>query len=194
MTTFKKLAPDLVVSHWLNVDSPITLAQYRGKVIVIEAFQMLCPGCVAHGLPQASRIAETFSSDDLIVLGLHCVFEHHEAQGTRIALEAFLHEYKIGFPVAIDAQIKGSHLPATMAAYELRGTPSLLLIDRQGQLRHNHFGMIADLALGAQIMQLVGEDVKPDDVKATRGLGTSQATESSAGCSDDGCVIDQERD
>ncbi|MFT7526636.1 MAG: hypothetical protein ACI9LY_001787 [Arenicella sp.] len=188
MTTVRHSAPDLVVSDWLNVDSPITLAQHRGKVIVIEAFQMLCPGCVSHGLPQASRIAETFSTDDVVVFGLHSVFEHHEAQGTRIALQAFLHEYKIGFPVAIDAQLAGSQLPATMSAYGLRGTPSLLLIDRQGQLRYNHFGMIADLALGAQIMQLVSEDAE------TNGLGTSQATESSAGCSDDGCEIDQEKD
>ncbi|MFT4671997.1 MAG: hypothetical protein ACI9WC_001762 [Arenicella sp.] len=37
------------------------------------------------------------------------MFDHHEAQGTRIALQAFLHEYKIGFPVAIDAQLAGSH-------------------------------------------------------------------------------------
>jgi hypothetical protein len=188
MTTLRHSAPELVVSDWLNVDNPITLAQHRGKVIVIEAFQMLCPGCVSHGLPQASQIAETFSTDDVVVLGLHSVFEHHEAQGTRIALEAFLHEYKIAFPVAIDAQIAGSHLPATMAAYELRGTPSLLLIDRQGQLRHNHFGSIPDLVLGAQIMQLVSENAE------TNGLGSSQATESSAGCSDDGWVIDQGND
>ena len=67
-------APELIVSHWLNTDSPITLASLLGKVVAIEAFQMLCPGCVSHGLPQATRIAETFSKDDIIVLGVHTVF------------------------------------------------------------------------------------------------------------------------
>ncbi|MFT5611338.1 MAG: hypothetical protein ACI9WC_000381 [Arenicella sp.] len=90
MTTLRHSAPGLIASVWLNVENPITPAQHRGKVIVIEAFQMLCPGCVSHGLPQASRVAEIFSTDDVVVLGLHSVFEHHEAQGTRIGLAAFL--------------------------------------------------------------------------------------------------------
>ena len=92
-------AAELIVSDWLNTSTPISLAKQRGKVIVIEAFQMLCPGCVSHGLPQAQRVAETFASDDVLVIGLHSVFEHHEAQGTRAALKAFLHEYRIEFSV-----------------------------------------------------------------------------------------------
>jgi hypothetical protein len=75
-----------------------------------------------------------------------------------------------------------------MSAYGLGGKPSLLLIDRQGQLRHNYFGIVADLAVGAQIMQLVGEDA------VTNGLRASQASEDSAGCNDDGSEINQERD
>ncbi|MEQ8206410.1 MAG: TlpA family protein disulfide reductase, partial [Woeseia sp.] len=63
-------APELRVSAWLNTDAPITLAGLRGSVVVIEAFQMLCPGCVSHGLPQARRIAETFRDEDVVVLGL----------------------------------------------------------------------------------------------------------------------------
>lgn len=151
-----RTAPELMVSEWLNTPMPISLAQQRGKVVVIEAFQMLCPGCVSHGLPQAQRIADTFSTDDVTVIGLHTVFEHHEAQGTRAALKAFLHEYKFGFPVAIDQQ-SNEHIPKTMATYQLSGTPSLILIDRQGQIREQHFGSISDLAVGAQIMQLVCE-------------------------------------
>ena len=63
-------APELAVSEWLNTDTPLTLAGLRGQVVVIEAFQMLCPGCVAHGLPQAQRVQSAFGRD-LVVLGLH---------------------------------------------------------------------------------------------------------------------------
>jgi len=178
-------AVELIVSDWLNTSTPITLAEQRGKVIVIEAFQMLCPGCVSHGLPQAQRIAETFATDDVLVIGLHSVFEHHEAQGTRAALTAFLHEYQFNFPVAIDAPSADDRIPQTMAAYQLRGTPSLILIDREGQYRGQHFGSVSDLALGAQIMQLVGE------------AGTSPSTSASMGhegrdCDDQGCPVDQQ--
>jgi len=167
MQEILRSAPELIVSEWLNTPKPITLAANRGKVKVIEAFQMLCPGCVSHGLPQAQRISDTFSADDVVVVGLHTVFEHHDAQGTRIALEAFLHEYRFSFPVGIDAQ-SDQHIPKTMAAYQLQGTPSLILIDKLGRIREQHFGTIADLAIGARIMQLVGESV--DDL-SSRSLG-----------------------
>lgn len=151
------LAPELRVSEWLNTNEPITLVGLRGKVVVIEVFQMLCPGCVSHGLPQASRVQETFSPQDVTVLGLHSVFEHHEAQGSRAALQAFMIEYRVRFPVAIDAHTAGSLLPDTMQAYQLQGTPSLVLIDQQGQVAQTHFGVVSDMALGAQVMRLVGE-------------------------------------
>ncbi len=152
-----KQAPALQTTDWLNTDNPLTLDALRGKVVVIEAFQMLCPGCVSHGLPQVLRVAQTFSRDDVAVIGLHTVFEHHKAQGTKDALEAFLHEYKITFPVAIDAPSEKGGVPKTMAAYQMQGTPTLILIDRQGYLRKQKFGMAQDLVLGAEIMALVGE-------------------------------------
>jgi len=149
------LAPELVTSAWLNTQEPIELSALRGKVVAIEAFQMLCPGCVSHGLPQATRIRETFSADDVAVLGLHTVFEHHEAQGTKAALQAFMHEYRISFPVGIDAQSETARLPQSMTNFQLRGTPSLILIDREGRYHNQYFGAVSDMAVGAAIMELV---------------------------------------
>ena len=54
------IAPELITTRWFNTDRALTLADLRGRVVVIEAFQMLCPGCVSHSLPQAMRVAETF--------------------------------------------------------------------------------------------------------------------------------------
>jgi len=152
-------APELQTSDWLNTSEQISLKQLRGKVVVIEAFQMLCPGCVSHGLPQAARIIQTFANHkagrEIVVLGLHTVFEHHEAQGTKVALEAFLHENRIQFPVAIDAQSDSHRLPQTMRNYHLQGTPSLILIDKEGRYREQYFGAASDLIIGANIMELV---------------------------------------
>lgn len=150
-------APEFQTSAWLNSPKPVTLAGLLGKVVLVEAFQMLCPGCVSHGLPQAVRVSQTFDHDEVIVLGLHSVFEHYEAQGSREALSAFLHEYRISFPVGIDAQSEEGRLPKTMAAYAMQGTPTMLLIDHEGRLRKQTFGQQADLSLGAAIMTLVTE-------------------------------------
>lgn len=146
-------APELETSRWFNTRSPLTLAGLRGKVVAIEAFQMLCPGCVSHGLPQAQRIAATFG-EDVTVLGLHTVFEHHDAM-TPVSLEAFLHEYRITFPVGVDAHDRPGGAPITMARYQLRGTPSLVLIDRSGRIALNAFGHLDDLTVGATVARLI---------------------------------------
>ncbi|MCY3903279.1 MAG: redoxin domain-containing protein [Caldilineaceae bacterium] len=157
MTTQSVLAtaPELAVTRWFNTDDNPTLAALKGEVVVIEAFQMLCPGCVSHGIPQAQRIQQTFG-DDLTLLGLHTVFEHHDAM-TPVSLEAFLHEYRITFPVGVDTPTPGSPTPVTMGRYRLRGTPSLVIIDREGNLRANAFGQVDDLSLGAALARLIDQ-------------------------------------
>ncbi|MCE3262527.1 MAG: alkyl hydroperoxide reductase [Pseudoduganella sp.] len=140
---------------WLNGAAPAT----EGKVVALHAFQMLCPGCVAQGIPQAVKLRQAFP--ELVVIGLHSVFEHHDVMTPR-ALEAFLHEYRLPFPVALDRPLAGSPVPATMQHYQLRGTPSLLLFDRAGQLRLNHFGSLDDMVLGGVVGRLLAE---PDDAR-----------------------------
>ncbi len=148
-------APELAITRWFNSDDNPTLADLTGQVVVIEAFQMLCPGCVSHGIPQAQRIQQNFG-EDVTVLGLHTVFEHHEAM-TPVSLEAFLHEYRITFPVGVDAHTPGDTTPITMGRYRLRGTPSLVVIDRAGRIRVNAFGHVEDLAVGAALARLIDE-------------------------------------
>jgi peroxiredoxin len=148
-------APPLEVERWFNTDDPPTLERLRGRVVVLHAFQMLCPGCVAHALPQAKRLHEIAQRlDDLVVLGLHSVFEHHAAM-TPVALEAFLHEYRIAFPVAVDRPSSDGPIPHTMTAYGLRGTPSTIIIDRSGRIARHSFGAEDDLVLGLTLGSLL---------------------------------------
>jgi hypothetical protein len=44
-----------------------------------------------------------------------------------------------------------------MRRYGLQGTPSLLLIDRTGDLRLHAFGTVDDLAVGAAVATLLAE-------------------------------------
>lgn len=175
------VAPELKVQEWLNTETPLSLAALRGKVVLIEAFQMLCPGCVSHSLPQAVKVSQIFNPEDVAVIGLHTVFEHHNAQGTKDALSAFLHEYQIHFPVAIDAPSDiGTATPQTMAKYQMRGTPSLIIIDREGRLRKHAFGRTDDMELGAELMAIVSEEnIMMSDVSTEKP--------SKEGCDEIGC-------
>jgi peroxiredoxin len=151
-------APDWSTREWVHASNSLRLTDLRGRVVVLHAFQMLCPGCVQHGLPQAQRLQATFAPEDVAVIGLHTVFEHHAAM-TPLALRAFLHEWRIGFPVGVDAPSDDAHdpIPQTMRAYGLRGTPSLLLIDRQGFLRSHRFGAEEDATVAAAVATLLAE-------------------------------------
>lgn len=168
--------PPLQASHWFNSPAPPTLDGLRGKVVAIHAFQMLCPACVAQALPQASRLHDAFAGDDFAVIGLHTVFEHHAVMGAA-ALQAFIHEYRLRFPIGIDEADPRGPIPRTMAAWNLRGTPSLLLLDRDGALRLSHFGHIDDLLLGA----LIGRLLQQAPRQAAPAAG--------AGCDEHGCAV-----
>src|SRR3546814_17532883 len=56
-------APEWQVDRWLNTREPLSLAAFRGRIVVAVAFQMLCPGCVAEALPQAQRAAASFAAE-----------------------------------------------------------------------------------------------------------------------------------
>ena len=56
--TTRPLAPPLIIERWFNSDQPITLEDLRGQIVVLHAFQMLCPGCVSTAIPQARKLNE----------------------------------------------------------------------------------------------------------------------------------------
>jgi peroxiredoxin len=151
-------APEWVIQQWFNVETSLTLAALRRRVIVAGAFQMLCPGCVSELIPQLRRAYALFKGAEVSVLGLHTVFEHHDAMSP-VSLKAFLHENRITFPVAVDQpQMPKAPVPTTMELYAIQGTPTLLLIDRRGNLRRQIFGHVPDLQLGAEIVALLKEE------------------------------------
>ena len=144
------IAPELAVSEWFNTPEPLTLEALRGRVVLLHAFQLLCPGCVAHAIPQVQRIERAFAQTDLQIIGIHTVFEHHDAMSS-VTLRAFLHEYRLASPVAVDLADGQSPIPVTMRRYGFRGTPSSVLIGRDGVILHQNFGVEEDLVMGARI-------------------------------------------
>jgi peroxiredoxin len=154
------IAPNLAISEWIN-STPLSLKELRGRVVVLHAFQMLCPGCVLHGTPLAQKLHDRFASSDptnsdVAVIGIHTVFEHHGAM-TSVSLRAYLHEFRITMPIGIDEPGADSSLPTTMQRYDMRGTPTLILIDRQGKLRAHSFGSVDEIALGMSLARLIDE-------------------------------------
>src|SRR3546814_6811790 len=133
------IAPDWHVAQWFNAASPLTLQDLRGKVVVLHAFQMLCPGCVTISIPQAQRIARAFDPAHLAVIGIHTEFEHHDVM-TPQALAVFIREFQLSFHITADLTGLSVTIPPTMTAYAMTGTPTLILLDRRGRLRKHAIG------------------------------------------------------
>ena len=149
-------APELLAQTWFNTDAPVLLSGLRGRVVVLAAFQVLCPNSIVVGIPQAQRIYDTFEPKDVAVIGLHATFEHHDAITTAV-IKAFIHEFRLKFPIAVDQSNNSGPIPHTMERYKMRGTPSLVLIDRHGFVRKHSFGAVDDLRIGAEIGALTQE-------------------------------------
>lgn len=177
MTT-NPLAPDLAVSQWFNTDRPLDLGALRGRVVYMHTFQLLCPGCVLRGIPQAQRVERIFARSDLQVIGLHTVFEHHAAM-TPVTLKAFIHEYGLTSPVGVDMAGDDTPVPVTMQRYGLQGTPSSVLIGRDGRILHRTFGVEDDILVGARIAQALAAPV----------IATAGATADGGNCADGVCAL-----
>jgi peroxiredoxin len=209
-------APNLIVSAWFN-GKPTNVDQEKGNVILIEVFQVNCPGCFMYAIPDAIRIHHKYEKNGVKVIGLATAFEDYD-KNTVENLELLLDEqqvigetlnglaqsgqlangnrlpYRIPFPIAVDSIKKENpsaskskaisfiesstanlssydekyklmlfervqkyfesrqYYAETFEEYGLQGTPSTILIDKQGRLRHvtfaqyrSHEQMVQDL-------------------------------------------------
>lgn len=178
-------APALETDVWINTQKPLVLSELKGKVVVIHAFQMLCPGCVIHSIPQAKTIYDVYSREHVEVIGLHTVFEHHDVM-TINALKAFAEEYKIPYPIAVDTPSESNPIPRTMAKYQMRGTPTLIILDKDSNIRLNHFGRMNDMQVGSIISSLLAER---NSVLLSSENNESVKPISSGKCDDTACFI-----
>ena len=124
-----KKAPNLKVSDWVQGNNT-NLDQHSGNVVLVEVFQVNCPGCFMYGIPESIEIFNKYKSKDVSVLGVATAFEdfdkntlknlellvetgkvvgetekmlgqHGQLNGDKIT-------YKIPYPIAMDSLIKQS--------------------------------------------------------------------------------------
>jgi peroxiredoxin len=70
-------APNLEVSSWVQ-GKPTNIDKEKGNVVLVEVFQVNCPGCFLYGIPEAIDIYEKYKEKGLTVLGMATAFEDFE--------------------------------------------------------------------------------------------------------------------
>ncbi len=136
-------APGWQISEWFNADGG-NIDDYRGKVVVIDFFQLWCPGCNSFSIPLMNeweqKYAREIAAGEISFISIHTVFEGHDYQ-TPDRLRHFIKEKGITHPVGNDIHAGDYHVPLTMLNYRTRGTPEIAIIDQQGfvQFQDNIF-------------------------------------------------------
>ena len=203
-----KAAPEIQVETWVQ-GGPLSISELHGRVVLVEVFQVNCPGCFVHALPEVLHLHQAYHDQGLTVIALATAFEDfdkntlHNLQrlvGTgevigeplrQLGKAGLLQDDRLDYPLpfaigmdklieardevtdeAIDAFIL-EQLPdyadwpdqrrrpvyakaraylesrryraLTFETYRLQGTPSSILVDRDGILREVSFGFVDHL-------------------------------------------------
>ncbi len=68
---------DISVETWVQ-DGPIALKDLVGSVVLVEVFQVNCPGCFLYALPKAIQLHNTYHEKGLVIIGLATAFEDYD--------------------------------------------------------------------------------------------------------------------
>lgn len=135
-------APEWIISEWLNGDAT-NLHDLKGKVVIVDFFQLWCPGCNSFSIPLLKHWEQVFAGPivegRLQIVSVHTVFEGHDYQNPT-KLRNFLKRKKIRHLVRIDRHKPGQHVPQTMRIFGTMGTPEMAFIDHTGTIRFQEFG------------------------------------------------------
>lgn len=142
-------AADFNDAAWIN-HSPLTLADLRGKIVLLDFWTFCCINC-QRVLPDLAALEREFG-DDLVVIGIHSAkFDHEKSE--RSIKDAIV-RHRIGHLVINDHDFK------IWNAYAVRAWPTLVLIDPEGYevARFSGEGHLDDLR--GQIAALIGQHSK----------------------------------
>lgn len=150
-------APEWDIAEWINSE-PVRLHDLRGQVVVIDFFQLWCPGCKSFSIPLTLRwekeFAEDIAADRMKIVSIHTVFEGHDHQ-TVDRLRSFVQETGFGHPVGHDRHDIDDRLPNTMILYGTRGTPEMAIIDKNGIIAWQKIGFFDPEEKAALIRELI---------------------------------------
>ena len=67
-------APNFGVSEWVQ-GAPTNFDQEKDHIVLLEVFQVNCPGCFMHAIPEAIDIYNKYKDEGVRVMGLATAFE-----------------------------------------------------------------------------------------------------------------------
>jgi len=117
-------------SEWLN-SKPLTAAELRGKVVLIEFWTYTCINWL-RTMPYVRAWQQRYKGQGLVVIGVHSPEFPFERDLDNVRRAA--REMNVGYPIAVDNDF------SVWGAFDNQYWPALYLFDAQGRIRHRQFG------------------------------------------------------
>jgi thiol-disulfide isomerase/thioredoxin len=125
------IAPDFTgINNWFN-SKPLSLADLRGKVVLVNFWTYGCVNCV-NTLPHVIELYAKYKDKGLVVVGVHTPEFPFERSASRV--QAALKRHGISYPVAQDNDSR------TWNAYRNQYWPAQYIIDQNGRIVFEHAG------------------------------------------------------
>jgi peroxiredoxin len=147
----RKQAPDfqLVAADGTKVQ----LADYRGKVVLVNFWATACGGCVLE-IPSFIQIVKTYKGAPFTAVGISMDISyegHKSADEAWTSVRPFMKKYGVNYTIAMGDD-------ETLEAYALKSLPDTFLIDKSGRIAAAYTGGVIDKAtVAANIKSLLSE-------------------------------------
>lgn len=125
--TAPEFPPDL---EWLNTDQPLSLAELRGKIVLLDFWTYGCVNCL-HNFPFLKQLEQNYP-DELVVIGVHSAKFDNESETENI--RQVILRYGLEHPVVNDRNLR------VWDGWNIQAWPTLVLIDPGGTVAGVHIG------------------------------------------------------
>ena len=109
-----------------DTDGSLDLAQFEGKVVVLDFWASWCVPC-RRSFPWLNSMHEAYKNEGLVIIGVNLDEERSEA-------EAFLDEFPAKFRIHYDETRELAY------RFDVMGMPSSYLLGRDGEVISQHIG------------------------------------------------------
>ena len=141
-TTDSNPAPEFTLPD-LNGKN-ISLADYKGKVVILDFWATWCPPCI-KGIPDFVELYEQYKDKGFAMIGISL-----DQAGIDV-VKNFARKYKINYPIVMN---DGS---LDKAYGGISSIPTTFVIDPAGNIRKKYIGYIEKAVFEADIKKLLSE-------------------------------------
>jgi len=158
-------------------DKPVSLADYKGKVVIVDIWGTWCPPCRME-IPHFVDLKKRYAEKGFDIIGIN--YEGSEGDEVKQKIAEFVKENGINYTCVIGDEATQGQVP------KLEGYPTTLFIDRAGKVRLKVVGYHKLAVLDAIVNELLPEEAPSNEANGATDEDAKPADAGTEGESNSG--------